>query len=570
MLCPSLLAAFLVLTVPAFAQVPTGQLDDLLGQYHDVGQLNGVVLVGQGDDVAYARSFGDANMEWGIPNAPDTRFRIGSVTKQFTAALVLKLAEEGRLDLHAPITAYLPDYPATTGGRITAHQLLSHTAGVPSYTGFPEFIDEISRNPYAPTAFVELFSGRDLDFEPGEGWAYSNSGYFLLGVLVEELTAMPYDRALRQYLLDPLGLSDTGYDHAGEVIERRAAGYERSPDGYSNAPYLDTTVPYAAGSMYASARDLHLWTRALHTGRVFAHDSTLALMTTPVEAGYAYGLAVRPLAVDGDTVLAVGHSGGINGFRTMLDYVPEDEYTVAVLDNTSQDADAVADAVLRTLYGLPTEPPKPSIADELARVIEADGVEAAEARYRDLRANQPESFAFGENELNGLGYVYLRRGDVDTALRVFQLNVEAFPEASNPYDSLGEAHLAAGDTAQAVANYERSIEINPGNAHGRRVLESLGVEVEDERIELPESVLDEYVGRYEIQPGFVLAVTREGTQLYTQATGQPRIEVYPSERDRFYLTVVNAQLTFNRSGAGEVESVTLHQGGRDVPAPRIE
>ena len=567
---PFLLAAFLVLTVPAFAQLPADRIDALLAQYHDVGRLNGVVLVGQGDDVAYVRSFGDANMEWDVPNTPDTRFRIGSVTKQFTAALILRLAEEGKLDLHAPITTVLPDYPAATGDRITAHHLLSHTAGVPNYTGFLEFIDEISRNPYTPTEFVGLFSGRDLDFEPGAGWAYSNSGYFLLGVLVEELSGMPYDRALRHYLLDPLGLADTGYDHAGEVIERRAAGYERRAGGYANAPYLDTTVPYAAGSIYSTARDLHRWTRALHTGAAFAHDSTLVLMTTPVEAGYAYGLAVRPLATGSDTLRVVGHSGGINGFRAMLDYVPEDGYTIVVLDNTSQDADAVADALLRTLYGLPTEPPKPSIADELRRVIEAEGIAAAEARYRDLKATRPDAFAFGENELNGLGYVYLRDGDTATALRIFQLNVEAFPDASNPYDSLGEAYLAAGDTAQAITNYGRSVELNPGNANGRRVLERLGVELEEDHPELSEAMLDEYVGRYEIQPGFVLAVTREGAQLYTQATGQPRVAVYPSERDRFYLTVVNAQLTFNRGASGEVESVTLHQGGHDIPAPRVE
>src|SRR5690606_15056938 len=211
------------------------------------------------------------------------------------------------------------------------------------------------------------------------------------GVLVEELSGMPYDRALRHYLLDPLGLADTGYDHAGEVIERRAAGYERRAGGYANAPYLDTTVPYAAGSIYSTARDLHRWTRALHTGAAFAHDSTLVLMTTPVEAGYAYGLAVRPLATGSDTLRVVGHSGGINGFRAMLDYVPEDGYTIVVLDNTSQDADAVADALLRTLYGLPTEPPRPSIADELRRVIEAEGIAAAEARYRDLKATRPDA-----------------------------------------------------------------------------------------------------------------------------------------------------------------------------------
>ncbi len=566
-----LLACLLCLFATAApAQNLSGTLDEVLRQRHEARLFNGSVLVAKGDEVLFEKGYGEANMEWHIPNAPDTRFRIGSVTKQFTAALVLQLVEEGLLDLEGRITDYLPEYPKAQGDRVTIHQLLTHTSGIPSYTGLPNFRTELMRDPYAPDSFLSVFSRLPLEFEPGAEWRYNNSGYFLLGAIVERVAGAPYDRLLRERLLRPLGLSDTGYDHFGEIIERRAAGYARTPRGYENAPYLDTSLPYAAGMMYATVRDLFAWTRALHAGRPFRSAETLQRMTTPVMQNYAYGVIVRDVPAGARTVRVVHHGGGINGFAADLYYLPEDEYTIAVLDNTGANVGQVTDAILRVLYDLPVAEPKRPVADVVAEVIEAEGVEQAVARYRTLKTEQPDAYEFGEQELNRLGYYYLNKGDTETAIRIFQLNVEVFPEAANPYDSLGEAYLAAGDRAQAAASYRKSLELNPANENARQVLRRLGEEVADAELFVPAEVLESYVGRYQLAPTFVITVTREGEQLFAQATGQPRFEIFPMAENKFFLKVVDAQITFNLGPEGTVESLTLHQNGRDQPAQKVE
>ncbi len=560
------LLLILALPRPAEAQTEAEQIDALLTQYHEVGQFNGAVLAAEGDDVLYEKGFGDANMEWDIPNAPDTRFRIGSVTKQFTAALILQLMEEGKIDLQGHVTDYLSDYPAASGDRITIHQLLNHTSGLPNYTSLPGFMRDDARDPYAPDSFLAVFSGLDLDFEPGTEWNYSNSGYFLLGAIIEHVTGKPYDEVLRERILAPLGLDDTGYDHTDAIIEHRAEGYERAGRSYRHAAYLDSSIPYAAGMMYSTVGDLLRWTRALHGGGVFERPETLEMMTTPGMEGYGYGIGIGNIPVGDAKVRMIRHSGGINGFNSQLWYMPNEAYTIAVLDNGGGNSGAVADAVARVLYDQPTTAPVVSIAEPLTETVETDGVDAAVARYRELKANEPDAYDFGESELNGLGYYYLGRGEIDTAIRIFQLNVEMFPEAFNPYDSLGEAYLEAGNRELSIVNYKKALELNPGAQTAKDALRRLGVE----DVAIDPDVINDYVGSYEAQPTFVFTVTTEDERLFVQATGQPRFEIFPSAEDEFYLTVVDAQISFNRDASGEVESLTLRQNGQHMPAPKVE
>src|ERR1043165_6897021 len=179
------LLAFLVITLitvsTAIAQDKVQKIDELLKMYFYYGQLNGSVLVAEQGKVIYKKGFGMANMEWEIPNQPDTKFRVGSVTKQFTATLILQLVEEGKIKLDGKLSDYLPDYRKDTGDKVTIHQLLNHTSGIPSYTGLPGFIRDVSRNPYTVDEFVKKFASNDLEFEPGSKFSYNNSGYFLLG-----------------------------------------------------------------------------------------------------------------------------------------------------------------------------------------------------------------------------------------------------------------------------------------------------------------------------------------------------------------------------------------------------
>ncbi len=567
----SLLFLFvLVLPKPTAAQTKAQRMDTLLTRFHEFGQFNGAVLAAEGGEVLFAKGYGDANMEWDIPNTPDTRFRIGSVTKQFTAALILQLAEEGRLDLQAHVTDYISNYPAETGNKVTIHHLLTHTSGIPSYTSLPDFFPSISRTPYEPFDFLDVFSGMDLEFEPGTSWKYSNSGYFLLGVIIEVVTGRSYEEVLRARIIEPFGLTNTGYDNFDEIIERRAAGYLQSGSDYVNAPYLDTSLPYAAGMMYSTVGDLLVWNRALHSGAVFEKPETLTMMTTPYAEEYGYGLGIQTATVGELSVSTIRHSGGINGFSAQLWYMPDEDYTIAVLDNTAGDTGRIADVVARILYDQPASGPLQPISMVLSAIIDSQGIDAAEARYRDLKANAADTYDFQESELNVLGYHYLRMDDVETAIRIFQLNVEAYPEASNPYDSLGEAYAKAGENELAIENYQKALALHPGALSARDALERLGVEVEREPVRVPDDVLESYLGRYQIQPTFAIEVTRDGPHLYAQATGQGRFEIFPSAENEFYLTVVDARITFNRSEDGEVASLTLHQNGQHMPAAKVE
>ena len=253
--------------------------------------FNGSVLVAENGKVIYKKGLGLAQMEWNIPNTPDTRFRLGSITKQFTATLILQLVEQGKVKLDGKVSDYLPAYRKDIGEKVTVHQLLNHTSGIPSYTGLPGFFNDVSRNPYTVDDFIKKYASNDLEFEPGSKFSYNNSGYFLLGAIVEKVTGQTYEKALKERILDPLGMKNTGYDHHGTLIEKRASGYQKTPDGYVNAPYLDMSIPYAAGSMYSTVEDLYLWDQALYTDRVLS-AATKELMYKPNLEDYAYGWVV--------------------------------------------------------------------------------------------------------------------------------------------------------------------------------------------------------------------------------------------------------------------------------------
>jgi CubicO group peptidase (beta-lactamase class C family) len=549
------------------------RIGEVVSAFHEAGQFNGSVLVAAAGEVLFENGVGWANVEWEVPNTPDTKHRIGSVTKQFTSALVLQLVEEGEIALDAPIATYLPGYPEPQGSKVTVHHLLNHTSGIPSYTGLPDFGD-MMRDPYTPDDLIAVVSSMPLEFEPGSRFAYNNSGYFILGRILENVTGEEYADVLRERLLEPLGLHDSGYDDHAGIEPREASGYVNTLSGFEHASYLDTTLPYAAGMMYSTVRDLYRWDRALYDGATpFAKPETKELWFTPGLDDYAYGWHVsdEQIGDEGPTVRVIEHGGGINGFSTAFRRYPDGERTVIVIDNAQGNSGAVADQIARVLYDQPVEAARPEIARALVSTFEEEGADAGIAEYRRLRAESPDAFDFSEPQLNLLGYHFRRKGDTETAIAVFALNVEQYPDAFNTYDSLGEAYKEAGRTDLAIANYEKSLELNPGNANGRAMLAEMGVETaEAEGLALSTEVLERYVGDYEIRPGFVLTVTRDGTRLFTQATGQPRFEIFSQSETRFFVKDFPAQLEFHVEGDGPAASVTLFQGGRETPAKRMD
>jgi CubicO group peptidase (beta-lactamase class C family) len=562
------IVAFITAT-NAFAQQNEQKIDDLLKQYYDYGQLNGTVLVADKGKVIYEKGFGQANMEWAIPNQPDTKFRIGSVTKQFTAALILQLIEEGKLKLDGKLSDYLPDYRKDTGEKITIHQLLNHTSGIPSYTNRADFMVEISRDPYSVADFVKKFASGDLEFEPGKKFSYNNSGYFLLGAVIEKVTGKTYETVLTERIFKPLGMNDSGYDNQTPLLQKRASGYQKTPAGYENAPYLDMSLPYAAGSLYSTVDDLFKWDQSLYEDKILSAASK-KLMFTPGLSNYGYGFNIYDQTIGKTTekTKIIQHGGGINGFNCLLTRAVDKRQTVIILDNVGlgNNHGKITNSIIAILNGQPVDPPKKSIAETLYKIAMEKNVVAAIAEYRKLKTANSPVYDFSERELNTLGYQLSSINKLKDAIEIFKLNVEMFPQSANPYDSLGEAYLEDNRKDLALINYKKAVELDPKNTNAAQIIKRL----EGKEIKVDSSGYGAFVGDYEIAPNFILTITKDGDKLFGQATGQGKLELEPVSDKEFTVPSVKANVLFEKDSDGKITGLILMQGGRETKAKKIK
>ncbi len=416
---------------------PADAIDETLSRLHDFGLFNGVVLAADGDDIIYHEAFGTASFEWDIPNTTDTRFKIASITKSFTANLVLCLVEADKLALDDVITDFLPDYPAGPGNRITIEQLLVQTAGIPDYLELPGFLEEKAIHEHDRYEFVKHFSELELEFEPGTDWNYGNSGYYLLGLIIEQASGLTYEEALQKYILEPAGLEDTGYAATGKIIERLAEGYERTPAGYERAPFFHSSAGFSAGMMYSTAKDLFKWTRALFDGLLLEDQEYLQNMVTPQKEDYGYGVFIGSQRIGSKNDLVVSHSGNIHGFSSQLTYFAFSDYTLIILDNTKQCTSRTYFALRDLLFGLSASVEvREPVSHVLGSVIEQSGIEEAILFYSELREERGDECDFSLSEFIRLGDFYLERGQPETAQKIFELAITLYPETSRLEDRL--------------------------------------------------------------------------------------------------------------------------------------
>ncbi|MGD0296942.1 MAG: serine hydrolase [Bryobacteraceae bacterium] len=340
---------FTSILVLAHAQ-DASRMDQVVQSYVADKTFMGTVLVARGADVLVSKGYGMANLEWDVPNSPSTKFRLGSVTKQFTAASILLLEERGKLKVEDPVKKYMPDAPAAWD-KITIFHLLTHTSGIPSFTGFADYAQT---EPFetTPEKLVARFRDKPLEFAPGEKWNYSNSGYVLLGYLIEKISGQSYATFVQENIFTPLGMKDSGYDSNSKIIPHRASGYTPSKDGPVNAGFIHMSIPFSAGSLYSTTEDLLRWERGLFGGKVLSAAS-LQKMTTPFKQDYAFGLGVHITA--GHKV--IDHGGGIEGFNTHLAYYPDDQLTVVVLGNLNGPASDIAGKLGAVALGQPVQLP---------------------------------------------------------------------------------------------------------------------------------------------------------------------------------------------------------------------
>ncbi len=351
-----MIAAVLV-SAFAFAGTATAQtkdeavvktrLEQIANSYTPNNAFMGTVLVVEGDQVLLDKGYGMASLEWQVANAPDAKFRLGSLTKQFTATLVLLLQQDGKLNVNDPVSKYLTDAPPAWA-KITLANLLGHTSGIPNFTGFKEF-STWCMSPHTPAEEIAFFKDKPLDFEPGSKFAYSNSNYIALGVVIEKVSGKKYGDLLRERVFDPLGMKDTGLDSDDLVLPKRAEGYRPGSHGLELARSESMTIPWSAGAIYSTTGDLLKWEHGLFGGKVLNADS-LKLMTTPGKGDYGFGVFIQTQ----DGVRIVSHGGGIEGFNTQLEYAPEKQIAVVALSNVNGGAPgSMGGQLMDTVLGKP-------------------------------------------------------------------------------------------------------------------------------------------------------------------------------------------------------------------------
>jgi CubicO group peptidase (beta-lactamase class C family) len=525
-----------------FAQ-DAARLDEIVQTYVRNKTFMGSVLVARGADVILSKGYGAANLEWEIPNTPSTKFRLGSITKQFTAASILLLEERGKLKLADPIKTYLADAPAAWD-RITIFNLLTHTSGIPNFTSLPEYKTlQLSDTPPAKT--IATVRDKPLDFPPGEKMSYSNSGYILLGYVIEKITGGSYEQFVQENIFTPLGMKDSGYDSNSAVIPHRAAGYSPSPNGPVNAGYVHMSIPHAAGALYSTTEDLLRWEQGLFGAKILSAAS-LQKMTTPFKNDYAFGVTVH--TTEGRKV--VEHGGGIEGFNTFLAYYPDDKLTVAVLANING-------------------PTPNAIASKLATVAHGGTVQTSGERKEIALPKATLEKYVGTYELTSGSNMWIRvHDDHLTAQLAGQPELPIFAESEAKFFlKIVDAQIdfvsdASGEVTAAVLHQ------NGRDVNIARTSKTIVGVPQHKEITVPVSTLSKYTGTYQLGPNVDLSITLEGDQLMGQMSGQPTFPLFAESETLFFFKVVDATLEFHTDAGGAVTGVRLRQGPIDQMLPR--
>lgn len=482
----------------------------------------------------YQKAVGKANLELDVDITPDHIFRIGSITKQFTTAAILKLKEQGKLSLQDELTKYIPDYP-TGGNKITVEHLMTHTSGIKSYTSMPEFRTEFMSTHMTPKELIAVFKDEPMDFKTGEKELYNNSAYILLGFIIEKVSGKSYEEYIETEIFEPLGMTHSSYEVESDIIPNRAYGYDREDGNYINAPYLSMTLPYAAGSLLSTTDDLRKWHTAFmndevvnEASRTAAHTSAKLLDGT--ETGYGYGWGIGEFKGS----KRIGHSGGINGFLSDSQYFPEEKILITVLSNCNcHSPQQLLMPLAATAIGKPIIEPEEqqldlSIAKEyvgkyqltpsLVLNVELDGDR--------LRAKP-----------TGQEPVYMKPiGDHKFFISIISSELHFHPE---PDGSV------------------KSLTLFQGGAH-----KAFKIELKD--VKLSPAELQKYTGTFEFAPGQGFTFRELDGDFYGKQ-GDDEVVLTPQGNHEFFAKEEGVKVKF----ADDVQEVTIFMGG-EIKAKRIK
>jgi CubicO group peptidase (beta-lactamase class C family) len=342
-----LFISLLLLPVASLAQKNISALfDNYMQAQVNVNEFTGTVLVAQKGKIIYEKAFGMADREWNIPNTIQSKFEIGSVTKQFTSACILQLAEQGKLSLDDKLSKYFADFPKADS--VTIHMLLTHTSGIKDYSQLPEF-EKVCTLPLEKDTLVALIKKQPYIFSPGTKWSYSSSGYFLLGYIVEKVSGKSYSDYVYNNVIQKAGLKNTCVNRWDSILLYRAKGYGKTTGGWKNAYYISMEGANSAGAIISTIEDLYQWNNALFSNKIISAAS-FSKMITPYNEHYGYGLSIDSFQHH----LEIGHNGGINGFSSFLGRFPTDDVVVAGLSNDeTANTSGIVNALAAIIFDIP-------------------------------------------------------------------------------------------------------------------------------------------------------------------------------------------------------------------------
>jgi CubicO group peptidase (beta-lactamase class C family) len=450
----------------------------VMARYGEIGQLQGAWLVADSSGVVARGAYGEADRAWGVPNTPNTKFNLGSLTKQFTAALVLSLVDDGLVHPDSTLSAYLPEYREDVGRSVTVHDLLTHRGGFFLPRMSRDEYDAFFRTRHTSEEIVAGLTGADPRYPPDTRFAYSSAGYIVLGAIIERVTGLGYGEALRRRLLEPLGMHDTGVDDNDLVLPRRAAGYQTNY-GWGNAAYKYYPNSFASGALYSTVEDLHRWDRALREGEILSDEGRRLLFRRHTSShrgfyGYGWFLADQP-AGEGSVPVAF-HAGDNSGFSSIvLRSLDEAEQFVALLTNTEgTHYYDIAFNILSVLNGAEAEDPLPYVADVLRRAVYTGGMESASSRFEEMQRSGLDAFNTDEPELLELVGDLLYAGRAEDAVQVARMTGVIHPESPEASMALGEALERADDPKGALEAFERVLTLRPNDDAAAAAVRRLG------------------------------------------------------------------------------------------------
>lgn len=540
-------AAAGVAAAPAAQQDLTQRIDAIAAPYIKADGPGLTLIVTKDGKTLYRKAYGMADVAAKTPMQADMALRLGSITKQFTAVAVMLLADEGKLAVGDPITKYLPDFPEHG---ITIEHLLTHTSGIVNYTDKPGF-GKLMEQSLSQTQMIDTFRNDALDFKPGTQFKYSNSGYFLLGAIIEKVSGTGYADFLRQRIFTPLAMQHSGYGDSEPAGIARASGHSAGPNGVQGSGPINMAWPYSAGALTSNVDDLARWNDAVRGGKLLKPESWKRVFSPyPLADGktsdYGYGWNLGKLRGHASW----NHGGGIPGFRSEAVYLPKDGVYVAALAN---------------MIGTGS-PPLPLIVNKAAALAAGDPYPT------QVKISLPEKVLdsmVGVYKINDKTSRVIRRdGDHLVMQRTGGPLTPLWAHTATGFflsDSLVQLEFQRDASGKVTA---LTFTQDDGTSTVQQRISDVAPAAPAE-IKLAGSVFDQYVGRYEITPSFIITVSRDGDKFVAQATDQPPFQIFPRSETRFFVKVVEAELQFDKDTSGKVSQLVLHQNGRALPGKRL-